>query len=55
MGKYDNLDFLNRVGVAEAMLGKELMPKRHVRTFLQSNQLAGKIKNYLQWKARLSL
>lgn len=25
--KYSNLDFLNRVGVAEAMLGKELMPK----------------------------
>lgn len=26
--KYSNLDFLNRVGVAEAMLGKDLMPKR---------------------------
>ncbi|HGD0525582.1 TPA: DNA/RNA non-specific endonuclease [Streptococcus agalactiae] len=25
--KYSNLDFLNRVGVAEAMLGQELMPK----------------------------
>ncbi|MGX9845539.1 DNA/RNA non-specific endonuclease [Streptococcus iniae] len=25
--KYSDLDFLNRVGVAEAMLGKELMPK----------------------------
>ncbi|HEO1133450.1 TPA: DNA/RNA non-specific endonuclease [Streptococcus agalactiae] len=24
--KYSNLDFLNRVGVAEAMLGKDLMP-----------------------------
>lgn len=24
--KYSNLDFLNRVGVAEAMLGQELMP-----------------------------
>ena len=26
--KYSNLDFLNRVGVAEAMLGKDLMPTR---------------------------
>ncbi|AUW97148.1 DNA/RNA non-specific endonuclease [Streptococcus pluranimalium] len=25
--KYSNLDFLNRVGVVEAMLGQELMPK----------------------------
>lgn len=24
--KYNNLDFLNRVGIAEAMLGKDLMP-----------------------------
>lgn len=26
--KYSNLDFLNRVGVAEAMLGQELMPTK---------------------------
>ena len=54
--KYSNLDLLNRVGVAEAMLGKDLMPTSE-REDISSVEPTGwkNKKNQLQWKARLSI